>query len=179
MWDIYLENPNTYKVKQHEYKRIQAIDRKLKQYSSIQKTTVDHYKTIDLSQLDRNKTKMDNHGTFLLRDAGKFDPANTSFNSSNGYSLTSHLRENRSHQTLVNNIWNQPQSLSSINNNNNNNNNLTHKEPIIVESKIFGDSNEVNSNVHIYLQPEEISANELKAFNSKRRFTIEKTKDLI
>ena len=33
MWDIYLENPNTYKMKTIELKKMQNIDRKLKNYT--------------------------------------------------------------------------------------------------------------------------------------------------
>jgi len=79
MWDIYLDNPNSYKINRFESKRIQQIDRKLKQYQSAVSSNVnrdDHYKTIDISQLERHKSNNSNSKAehwFLLKDYDKID----------------------------------------------------------------------------------------------------------
>jgi hypothetical protein len=79
MWDIYLDNPNSYKVNRFESKRIQQIDRKLKQYQSTISSNFnrdDHYKTIDISQLERQKSNNSNSKNehwFLLKDYDKID----------------------------------------------------------------------------------------------------------
>lgn len=79
MWDIYLENPNTYKIRKFESKKIQQIDRKLKQYYTQKSGELirdSQYKTVDFSQLDRgNRAKADSTNLFLLRDVNKFEPS--------------------------------------------------------------------------------------------------------
>jgi hypothetical protein len=54
MWDIYAENPNSYKIARFESKRVQQIDRKLKQYYT---SSQEHYKTFDASQLEPSRSK--------------------------------------------------------------------------------------------------------------------------
>ena len=73
MNEIYFDNPNQYKIKRFEIKRIKQIDKKLKQYYSNNQN--DYYKTFDASLLDersKTKSKMD-ASLFLLKDSHKFD----------------------------------------------------------------------------------------------------------
>lgn len=81
MNEIYFDNPNQYKIKRFEIKRIKQIDKKLKQYYSSNQN--DYYKTFDTSQLDdrsKTKSKMDAN-LFLLKDLHKLDA--TSSNNKN------------------------------------------------------------------------------------------------
>lgn len=101
MWNIYLENSFSYKVRRFENKRIQHIDRKLKEYygTELKTNTVtpggggassrlnvhpDGYKTVDFSHLERNSSNsqfphqkpVTNDNFFLLRDWNKLtDPS--------------------------------------------------------------------------------------------------------
>ena len=138
----------------------------------------DHYKTIDLSQLDRNKTKMDNHSTFLLKDASKFDPASNSYISS-GMSLTTHMRENKSQHTLVNNLWNNQQLDVNNNSSHHNSTSLFHRDATIVEG-ILANTNLDTDRVNVFLQnTDDMDEEEAMKLNANRRFTIEKIKDLV
>jgi hypothetical protein len=87
MWGIYLENSYSYKVRRFENKRIQQIDRKLKEYytNDMKNTTGqsqtagdksvhrDGYRTVDLSHLDRsNSIRPARHDNFfLLKDLNR------------------------------------------------------------------------------------------------------------
>lgn len=84
LWSIYTTNPNNYKIRRFESKRMQQIDRKLRQYYAIEKidpasvNTKEHYRTFDPSQLDtrHNSIRGDNRhsgGTFLLKDINRFE----------------------------------------------------------------------------------------------------------
>lgn len=78
MWDIYSETPNSYKIRKFESKKLQLIDRKLKQYNTQKGEFAkeSNYKTIDVSQLERvPRQKVDSTNLFLLRDVNKFEPS--------------------------------------------------------------------------------------------------------
>ena len=169
-WNVYLNNPKNYKLLQYEPKRIQQIDRKLKQYSAIQKN--DHYKTIDSSLMSErsSRQKVDSHSSFLLRDVNKLDTSIKDSVFYNNSTLTNYRLE-RSNHALVKNIWN----------NNANNLNSSNRESPKNESVII---NPVNNNV---VKVSTTSLNEtilsdddqMKNFNTSRRFTIEKIKDIV
>ena len=83
MWDIYMENPNTYKMKTIEIKKIQQIDRKLRNYSKTSS-----YKSYNGDQIDvhRNRTLLANrteNPLMLLKDLDKLDPYITIENHNN------------------------------------------------------------------------------------------------
>lgn len=68
MWDIYMQNPNTYKMKTIELKKIQNIDKKLKNY------TYKPYNT--MSALPQHRKSMAPSPTprpFLLKDMNIID----------------------------------------------------------------------------------------------------------
>jgi hypothetical protein len=103
MWDIYLDNPNSYKINRFESKRIQQIDRKLKQYQSTISSNAyrdDHYKTIDISQLERQKSNNTNAKTehwFLLKDYDKIDSMvqhQPMYHNSNNNTITGSINHN-------------------------------------------------------------------------------------
>ena len=69
-----MENPNTYKMKTIEIKKIQQIDRKLRNYSKASS-----YKSYNGDQIDvhRNRTLLANrteNPLMLLKDLDKLDP---------------------------------------------------------------------------------------------------------
>lgn len=104
MNEIYFENPNHYKIKRFELKRIKQIDKKLKQYYSNNQN--DYYKTFDASQLDdknKHKTKMDAN-LFLLKDLQKLDNNNNNnainqFNFNKQHSDPSHPAHHSFHSS--------------------------------------------------------------------------------
>ena len=89
LWSIYTTNPNNYKIRRFESKRVQQIDRKLRQYYAFEKQEEsnkpssqkeNHYRTFDPSQLDTRssfKSASDRHATqsplLLLKDLSKFE----------------------------------------------------------------------------------------------------------
>ena len=176
-WNVYLNNPKNYKLLQYEPKRIQQIDRKLKQYSTIQKN--DHYKTIDSSLMSErsSRQKVDCHSSFLLRDVNKLDTSIKDSVFYNNSTLTNYRLE-RSNHALIKNIWN-----NNANNFNSSNRESPKNEPVI--SNPVNINNPVNNNV---LKVSATSLNETilsdddqmkKNFNTGRRFTIEKIKDIV
>ena len=168
MWDIYLDNPNSYKIRRFESKRIHQIDRKLKQYynekGDSNKDNKDYYKTIDLSQLDRNKAKYEN-ATFLLKDVSKFEQSNTI------HPNTSLNKDSKSQHVNLNNIWNN-QGNNSNNNNNNiksnyaNNNSGNPSLSLTSNRNSFNISNNNANNLNV-------------KSNDSNRFKIEKIKDIV
>ncbi|CAF0922840.1 unnamed protein product [Brachionus calyciflorus] len=82
MWDIYSETPNAYKIRKFESKKIQNIDRKLKQYYSQTGDSINNYKTVDLSQIDRQRQQKDTN-LFLFKDVNKLDNSTTTYNTIN------------------------------------------------------------------------------------------------
>jgi hypothetical protein len=115
IWDIYFDNPNTYKIRRVDSKRIQKIDRKLRQYytmtgsetrpTSTANTTLnnDFFKSFDTSSLQDRPgstqsrqfsnilTKTNENNLFLLRDMTRFETP-SSFN--NYYTVNSINRSN-------------------------------------------------------------------------------------
>ena len=171
-WNVYLNNPKTYKLLQYEPKRIQAIDRKLKQYSStIQKG--DHYRTIDSSLMsDKSpRAKIDNHVGFLLRDVSKLDPTTKDSVFGNNSTVSNYTRERTNHTSLKY-IWNNTNTAHS---------DVSKAQQSPTSNKTNDLSNNIsndtttNSNENIISDVE----NHLINFNSGRRFTVEKLKDIV
>lgn len=92
LWSIYTSNPNNYKIRRLESKRMQQIDRKLRQYyavdkldPAVQRDRENHYRTFDPSQLDTRHSFRDGragggpgggggaHAGLLLKDINKFE----------------------------------------------------------------------------------------------------------
>lgn len=84
LWSIYTSNPNNYKIRRLESKRMQQIDRKLRQYYAVDKlepvpvnNKENHYRTFDPSQLDPRSSFKEpgrhHHATLLLKDINRFD----------------------------------------------------------------------------------------------------------
>ena len=91
LWDIYLETPINQKIQRFEQKRLQQIHRKLKQYPNC---VNEHYKTIDLSQLEsnRNKSKLDIN-IFQFKDMNRTDNQNKNLSSTNIPANTLHRQQ--------------------------------------------------------------------------------------
>jgi hypothetical protein len=108
MNEIYFDNPNQYKIKRFEIKRIKQIDKKLKQYYSNNQN--DFYKTFDPSQLEdkaKNKTKMDAN-LFLLKDLNKMD------NNSNQHQNQHHYQQHHHHHNALHKQQSEPGNTSSL-----------------------------------------------------------------
>jgi hypothetical protein len=77
MWDIYMNNPNTYKMKTKELKKIEQIDKKLKSFeyrtiSSQKSPPKPTYCSIQRPHSDQPSSNL-----FLLKDLEKLDNFNT------------------------------------------------------------------------------------------------------
>jgi hypothetical protein len=168
MWDIYLDNPNSYKIRRFESKRIQQIDRKLKQYYNEKGDNKDHYKTIDLSQLDRSKAKYEN-SSFLLKDVSKFEQQNTIHPNS------SLVKDSKNQHVNLNNIWNNQGNNTNYNKNNNINSNYT--------NNINNNNSNVNPSLNLTSNRNSFTINNTNINNNKNndsnRFKIEKIKDIV
>ena len=127
IWDIYFDNPNTYKIRRVDSKRIQKIDRKLRQYytmtggesrpTSTANTVLnnDFLKSFDTSslqdrpgltpnrQFSNQLTKTNENNLFLLRDMTRFEAPSSSFNNYN--TVNSINRNNFSNSNNNNNTY--------------------------------------------------------------------------
>jgi len=76
MWDIYMNNPNTYKMKKEELKKIEQIDKKLKDlnYNTIRDQSSTHK---PIYPIQRPHSDQPHSNLFLLKDLDKLDNFNT------------------------------------------------------------------------------------------------------
>ena len=160
-----------HKALQQESKRIQAIDRKLKLYSSIHKKV--RPRAGDSSSIscyaEKYKSTFDNQKTFLLKDASKLDPTIKDLNLQNQSTLNSYRRQTIPH-SFENNIWN--------NNSNSSKNELDNS--LNKQNSSSSSTNISNKHPNIFIsEPGDISIDDSQEGFKSKRFTVEKVKDIV
>ena len=182
---------DTYYKKRHrilelESKRIQAIDRKLKNYSFYNMTSqrADDQQQRNRRRLDsspsvdseRIKLKYDNNNTFLLRDASRLDPTMnenvSNINNNNHSTLNSVFRRHSTQPSLLNKIWtndNKNQKMDSSSNS------AEFKRKNNSSSSV----NDVNNSPSILFFVTEPEYNTTEENSNNNRFKVERVKEIV